>query len=53
MLMRITLSNELCTVLESTLFTFSEYLGVSNQSNIDTLLANQRYVIMHYVLLYW
>ena len=51
MLMRITLPNELCTVLESTLFkgyfffitsklawnsffsnTFSEYLGVSNQS---------------------
>ena len=33
--------------------TFSEYLGVSNQSNIDTLLANQRYVIMHNILLYW
>ena len=72
MLMRITLPNELCTVLESTLLkgyiffitsklawnsfssnTFSEYLGVSNQSNIDTLLANQRYVIMHNILLYW
>ena len=32
--------------------TFSEYLGVSNQSNIDTLLANQRYVIMHNVQLF-
>ena len=32
--------------------TFSEYLGVSNQSNIDTLLANQSYVIMHNVQLY-